>query len=96
MPRQLAYRPPSDSVARSEDRDDKIEHLIEARFTVTKEGRIADVVVDTAGATESQQKSLLAAVKKACYAPRLDAGETVDTTGVKLTERMLSKKPRSG
>jgi tetratricopeptide (TPR) repeat protein len=93
-PRQLAYRPPSDSVTRSGERDNMVEHFVEATFTVTKDGRTTNVMASTTDATESQQKSVLSAVRKAHYAPRLEAGEPVDTTGVKLTERVLSKKPR--
>jgi hypothetical protein len=52
-------------------------------------------VTSQTDASESQQKAVLAAVRKAHYAPRLENGEPVDTTGVKFRERMLSKKPRS-
>jgi tetratricopeptide (TPR) repeat protein len=93
-PRQLAYRPPADSVARSGERDSMVEHFVEASFTVTKDGRTTNIIASTTDATESQQKSVLSAVKGAHYAPRLEAGEPVDTMGVKLTERILSKKPR--
>jgi hypothetical protein len=72
------------------------EHFVEATFTVTKDGRTTDVIASETDATESQQKAVLSAVRKARYAPRLEDGEPADTEGVKLRERLLSKKPRSG
>jgi hypothetical protein len=51
-------------------------------------------VTSATNAPESQQKAVLAALRKARYAPRLENGEPVDTTGVKLRERLLSKKPQ--
>jgi hypothetical protein len=72
------------------------EHFVEASFTVTKDGRTTDVITSDSDATESQQKVVLAALRKARYAPRLENGEPADTQGVKFRERLLSKKPRSG
>jgi len=96
-PRQLAYRPPSSSVARARvDRDNMDEHFVEASFTVTKDGRTTDITTFDTDATESQQKAVLSAIRKARYAPRLENGEPVDTEGVKFRERLLSKKPRPG
>jgi TonB family protein len=93
--RQLAYKPPLASVARAKgDRDDTEEHFVEATFTVTKDGRTADVKTLNSDASESQQKAVLSAVRRARYAPRLEHGEPVDTEGVTLRERMLAKKPR--
>jgi hypothetical protein len=96
-PRQLAYRAPLSSVTRTKaDRDNMEEHFVEASFTVTKDGRTTDVITSDSDATESQQKVVLAALRKARYAPRLENGEPADTPGVKFRERLLSKKPRSG
>ena len=96
-PRQLAYRPPASSVVRFKgDRDSMEEHFVEVTFTVTKDGRTADVKTLSSDGTESQQKAVLAAVRRAHYSPRLDHGEPVDTEGVTLRERLLSKKPRPG
>jgi hypothetical protein len=72
------------------------EHFVEATFTVTKDGHTTDVITSDTDATESQQKAVLSAIRKARYAPRLEDGEPADTAGVKLRERLLSKKPRSG
>jgi tetratricopeptide (TPR) repeat protein len=95
-PRQLAYRSPLAAVSRSKaDHDNLEEHFVEVGFTVTKEGRTAGLSVAAADATQSQQKTVLAALRKARYAPRLDNGAPVDTTGVKFRERLLSKKARA-
>jgi hypothetical protein len=96
-PRQLGYRPPWSSVSRAKgDHDNMDEHFVEASFTVTKDGRTTDITVSDTDATEAQQKAVLSAIRKARYAPRLEDGEPADTEGVKLRERLLSKKPRSG
>jgi hypothetical protein len=96
-PRQLAYRAPLASVTRTKaDRDNMEEHFVEVSFTVTKEGGTTDITTSDTDATESQQKVVLAALRKARYAPRLENGEPADTQGVKFRERLLSKKPRSG
>jgi hypothetical protein len=72
------------------------EHFVEASFTVTRDGRTTDIVASDTDATESQQKAVLSALRKARYAPRLENGEPADTVGVKFRERLLSKKVRSG
>ena len=96
-PRQLSYRPPLAAVARAKgDHDNMDEHFVEVSFTVTKEGRTTDVTTSDTDATESQQKGVLSAIRKARYAPRLENGEPADTEGVKFRERVLSKRPRSG
>jgi tetratricopeptide (TPR) repeat protein len=96
-PRQLAYRPPLSSVTRAKgDHDNMDEHFVEVSFTVTKDGRTTDVTTSGTDATESQQKAVVSAIRKAHYAPRLENGEPADTEGVKFRERLLSKKPRSG
>lgn len=96
-PRQLAYRSPLSSVTRFKgDRDNMEEHYVEATFTVTNDARTTNVTVSDTDATESQQKVVLAAVRRAHYAPRFENGEPADTQGVKLKERLLSRKPRSG
>jgi hypothetical protein len=96
VPRQLAYRAPSSSISRSPlaERDNTDEHSVEATFTVKRDGHTANVITHSSDAPGSQQKLVLAAVRRARYAPRLLNGEPVDTEGVTLLERLLSKKPR--
>lgn len=96
-PRQLSYRAPLASVSRaSGDHDNMEEHFVEVAFTVTREGRTTDVMAAETDASESQQKVVLAAIRKAQYAPRIENGEPVDTPGVRFRERLLSKKPKAG
>ena len=96
VPRQLAYRAPASSASRSPlaERDNTDEHSVEATFTVKRDGHTANVITNTSDATAAQQKSVLIAVRRARYAPRLQNGEPVDTEGVTLLEKLLSKKPR--
>jgi TonB family protein len=76
------------------DKDDMEEHFVEVNFTVTRDGRTADVVTSQSDATEAQQKVVLSAIRKARYAPRFEKGEPVDTPDVKFRERLLSKRVR--
>lgn len=93
-PRQLAYRAPLASVSRAKsDRDNVEEHFVEVSFTVTGEGRTSDVTTVETDATPAQQKTVMSAIRRARYAPRLENGEPVETTGVRFRERLLSKKP---
>jgi tetratricopeptide (TPR) repeat protein len=94
-PRQLAYRAPSSSITRSKLSPDNIEeHFVEASFTVTRDGHTADIKTAATDAPDSQQRLVLAAVKRARYAPRFENGEAVDTQDVKLRERLVIKKPK--
>jgi tetratricopeptide (TPR) repeat protein len=96
-PRQLAYRAPLASVTRAQgDRDNMEEHFVEATFTVTKDGHTTDIRTLNSDASESQQKTVLAALRRARYAPRFEHGDPVDTDGVTFRERLLTKKPKSG
>ena len=95
-PRQLSYRAPLAAVSRakgrtSADRESMEEHFVEVGFTVTREGRTSDVTAVESDATASQQKTVVSAIRRARYAPRLEGGEAVETTGVRFRERLLSK-----
>lgn len=94
-PRQLAYRPPSSSVTRSRiDPDDAEERYVEVRFTVTRDGQTENVVAAESDAPTAVQKSVVNAVKKARYSPRLENGEAVDAEGVIYRERVVIKRPK--
>jgi len=97
VPRQLVYRTPSSSAARSPlaERDNTDEHQVEATFTVTREGHTTNIITNSGDASTAQQKVVLSAVKHSRYAPRLVNGEPVETAGVTLQEKLVSKKPRS-
>jgi TonB family protein len=91
-PRQLAYRAPLATVSRAKaDRDNQEEHFVEVSFTVSSDGRTSDVTTAESDATPAQQKAVLTAIRRARYAPRLENGEPVETTGVRFRERLLSK-----
>jgi TonB family protein len=91
-PRLLAYRPPPSSVKRSKlDADEAEERFVEVRFTVTKDGRTDNVESVQSDATEGSQRSVVSAVKKARYSPKLENGEPVESQGVTLRERLLVK-----
>jgi tetratricopeptide (TPR) repeat protein len=89
-PRLLAYRPPPSSARRSRlDPEEAEERYCEVRYTVTKDGRTDNVELLGGDAAESTQKSVVSAIKKARYAPRLENGEPVDTPNVVMRERLL-------
>ena len=70
------------------------EHFVETSFTVTKEGKVTGVAVTSSDAPESQQKKVVSAVKRARYAPRFVDGVVVETSGVTLRERIVTKRPK--
>jgi TonB family protein len=91
-PRLLAYRPPASSIRRSRlEADESEEHFVDVRYTVTKEGRTESVEAFNSDATDSAQRSVVSAVKKARYAPRFENGEPIETQAVTLRERLLTK-----
>jgi hypothetical protein len=93
-PRRLAYRPPSISVSRaSPSRPDEFEErFVEVRFTVGVDGRVAGVETAATDAPPAAERAVAFAVRKARYAPRLENGEPVATTGVLLRERVLVRR----
>jgi len=93
-PRQLAYRAPLAAVSRAKgDRDNLEEHFVEVSFTVSSEGRTADVTTVDTDAPPPQQKAVLFAIRRARYAPRFENGDAVETTGVRFRERLLTAAP---
>lgn len=94
-PRQLAYRPPAASVTRSRlDPKDAEERFVEVRFTVSSDGHTSDIETASSDAPQGIQKSVMNAVKKARYSPRIENGEAANTTGVTLRERVMVKRPK--
>ena len=93
-PRRLAYRPPSIAVSRATPSkpEEYEERFVEARFTVSRDGKVSDVATASTDAPQNAERAVLFAVRKARYAPRLENGETVDTPGVTLRERVLVKR----
>jgi TonB family protein len=92
-PRQLAYRPPASSITRSRiDPKDAEEKFVEVRFKVTNDGHTSDIETASSDAPTGLQKSVVNAVKKARYSPRLENGEPTETPGVILRERVMVKR----
>jgi TonB family protein len=92
QPRLLIYRPPSSSSKRSSLKADEAEeHIVEVKFTVTKDGRADDVRVAGGDAPESAQRSTVSAVKKARFSPKFEAGEPVEARDVTMREKILVK-----
>jgi TonB family protein len=95
-PRILAYRPPPSSARRSKlGPDESEEHYVDVKYTVTKDGRTDKVELAGSDAAESTQKSVVSAIKKARYAPRMENGEPVDTENVTFREKILVKVKKS-
>jgi TonB family protein len=92
-PVQLLYRPPIASTRRTADNADELDaHTIKVRFTVTPTGELEDVVSASSEASESQTRSVLSAMKKARYRPRLQNGEPVETKGVEFETQVFTKR----
>lgn len=93
-PRRLAYRPPSIAVSRaSPSRPEEFEErYVELRFTVGADGRVSAVETASTDAPPAAERAVAFAVRKARYAPRLENGEPVETTGVLLRERVLVRR----
>lgn len=96
-PRQLRYKPPSSSITRftGGSIENYDEFAIEAKFTVRADGHVGEVAISPTGAPQDFQQGVEAAVRKALYAPRIENGEPVATTGVTLTERVLVRRPET-
>jgi len=95
-PRLLAYRAPPSSISRSPlaERVNTEEHSVEATFTVTRDGHPSGVVTTSSDASSAQQRQVQSAVRRARYAPRIENGVALETPGVKLLEKLLTKGPR--
>jgi hypothetical protein len=66
---------------------------VETRFTVTRDGKITDITSPTTDVSEPVVKSVINAVRRARYAPRIDNGEPVDTPDVVYIEQVAVRIP---
>lgn len=94
-PRQLGYRPPLGSVARArpskpEEWDDR---AVEMSFTVSRDGVVSDPRLVKGEIPDNMLKSVIGALRKAVYAPRIEAGQAEQTADVRFVEHMLVRKP---
>ncbi len=94
-PRQLAYRAPLGSVARSKPSkpDEWEEKAVDVSFLVAPDGAVKDVKLVSGDIPEAMVKSLTLALRKALYAPRIVAGQAEATADVRFVEHMLVRKP---
>lgn len=96
-PEPIMYRPPANSVMRTRLDPEEYElREVEAQFTVERDGRTSDIKILPGEAPEATQRSVLSAVRRARYRPRIADGKAVATSQVALRERMAVKidKPR--
>lgn len=96
-PRQLVYRPPVGSVARSRPSRSAEwdERAIEMQFRVSRDGEVSDPRPVSANAPQDLVKAIASALRKALYAPRVEAGQVEDSADVRYIEHMLVRKPRA-
>lgn len=91
-PRLLSYRPPPSSSRRSRlGPDESEERYVELRYSVTRDGRTSNVEVVSADASDSAQRAVVSAMKKARFSPRFQNGEPVDTPNMTWRETILVK-----
>lgn len=88
QPRLLYYKPTPMSVTRFTPNDPSAYTVsrVELKLTVGRDGKVTDAVVVASDAPDATQRSVIAAVKRARYAPRLVDGTVADTTEIPLTE----------
>jgi tetratricopeptide (TPR) repeat protein len=94
MPRLMAYRPSISSVDRSQlDPAEAVVKDIELHFTVDRDGRVDKVTSPTTDVPESILRSVMTAVKRSRYAPRIENGIAVPTEDVVAYEKVMVKAP---
>jgi tetratricopeptide (TPR) repeat protein len=92
QPRLLAYRPSVSSVERSQlDPAESQTKIVEMRFKVDRDGRVDDVTSPTTDVPENVVRNSMATMKRARYAPRIEAGAAVPTENVVFYEKVLIK-----
>jgi tetratricopeptide (TPR) repeat protein len=92
-PAQIMYRLPSAGYASQKAKPENIvEGYVDVEFTVTAEGRVTGEHTVGKSASDSQEKSVLSAVKRSRYRPRFEAGQPVETRGVRLHQQVYSVK----
>jgi len=83
-PSPLIYRPPSSARRNpSVEPEEYQEHFVEVEFTVTPEGRAKDATVVAQDVAEATGKSVITALRRSRYRPRIVDGEPVATAGVR-------------
>ena len=94
QPLQLYYRPPSSASRRTDkDEDEMEEHYVEVAFTVNPDGRVIDTKTVASDGTDTQEKSVQIALRRARYRPRFVDGKAVVTTGVRYRQTLYTVSP---
>jgi tetratricopeptide (TPR) repeat protein len=93
-PLQLAYRAPASSTlrARPSKPEEYEERSAELRLTIGRDGRVLDAVGVGGDAPDASIRSVVIAVKRARYRPRIEAEGPVEAKDVPFTERLLLRK----
>jgi tetratricopeptide (TPR) repeat protein len=96
-PQPLVYRPPASSITRTRLTPEQYDEVpVTVRFTVERDGRTENVIAaPSTQASETMLRSVISAVRKARYRPRIADGEPVETADVVHTERMALRRPES-
>jgi TonB family protein len=93
QPTQIYYRAPlAAQPARKAKAENIVEGFVDVEFTVTTEGRVINARTSEKKASDSQERAVLNAIKKARYRPRLERGEPVESPGIHLRQRVFSVK----
>lgn len=92
QPVLLYYEEPRAAVRNPKAKpEDLAEKFVEMQFPVNDRGRVGDIKVTNSDASESQQKSVMAAVHRALYRPRMVDRKLASTDDVKLREIIYVK-----
>ena len=75
--------------AKPEDIEEK---FVEMEFPVNEKGRVGDIKVTKSDASESQQKSVMSAMHRALYRPRMVDRRLASATGVTFRETVYNKR----
>jgi len=92
QPVLLYYEEPRAAVRNPKAKpEDLVQKFVEMEYPVNDRGRVGDIKVTNSDASESQQKSVMAAVHRALYRPRLVDRKPAATDGVKMREIVYAK-----
>jgi TonB family protein len=93
QPTQIYYRTPlTGQPARKAKPENIVEGFVDVEFTVTTDGRVVNARTSEKKASDSQERAVLNAIKKARYRPRLERGEPVESPGTHLRQQVFSVK----
>ena len=95
-PSQIIYRPPLTAYRSQRAKPENIvEGYVDVEFTVNADGRVSDEHTVEKSASDTQERAVLNAIKKARYRPRFEQGEAVVTKAVRYRQLVYSVKASS-